>query len=491
MIWKVRLLAVLLGATSVVSFAPFEIAPLSVICISGLLLLSLTADPNNAFKSGFCFGFGMYSAGVSWVYISLSTYGGMPLWMGMISVIGFASLMALFVAITNYFARLFAGNNERLYLIVFPFIWVLFEWTKSWVFSGFPWLDIGYSQTGTWLAGWAPIGGIYLVGFWVVVLAALLVLLVTQRAWFSVFPVLLVLFFSWSLSSVAWTSPLGKPVNIGVVQANIPIEGKWSPKNQQRALQQYRQSSIELSQLSQTDIIVWPETALPLYLSQTDVDFWNRMVPEGVDLITGLLDHDQSNSYNAAILSCSGSRDAPQVYRKRHLVPFGEYQPFQLLFGWVFEYLQLPMSEFSSWGGVQQLKCESGVGIGLSICYEDAFSNEYRAFLGDANILVNISEDAWFGDSLAPHQRRQMAQMRALELGRPMIRSANSGPSLFIDEFGDIAKITPQFESAVASQFVQPMRGSTPFMQLGSWIIWLSLFLFMALLARYAAQFRG
>jgi len=187
-------------------------------------------------------------------------------------------------------------------------------------------------------------------------------------------------------------------------------------------------------------------------------------------------------------LTCGAQR---QLYRKRHLVPFGEYLPLRFLFNWVLDYLQLPMSDSAAWQGQQRLECGENIKIGLSICYEDAFAAEYRAYVGDATLLVNISEDAWFGDSLAPHQRLQMAQMRARELSRPLVRSANSGPSVVIDERGRILAVTPQFEVQTINYKVQPQTGDTPFKRFGNWVIWFSgLVLVLMLSVTYRNKFK-
>ena len=195
--------------------------------------------------------------------------------------------------------------------------------------------------------------------------------------------------------------------------------------------------------------------------------------------MTGLLDSSGTDQkvFNAATLACDGQT---QLYRKRHLVPFGEYLPLRFLFNWVLEYLEFPMSDFASWQGQQALGCGESIKIGLSICYEDAFAAEYREHLGDATILVNISEDAWFGDSFAPHQRTQMAQMRARELARPMVRSSNPGPSFVIDHTGEIKIISDQYQVATFVEKVQPHTGDTLFKRFGNWIIYLSFLLVLA-----------
>lgn len=477
--WKINAISALLGALCVFAFAPFEFYPVSFLSLFGLLFLIRNTAVKSAITIGFSFGLGLYLAGVSWVYVSLATYGGMPLWMGSIAVLGFASLLAVFPALACGLSSYLANSNERRLLLIFPFIWVITEWCKSWVLTGFPWLDIGYTQTPSWLFAWAPVGGIYLVSFAVLMLVALILYAYSARSITCSVGLLILLICSFTLQQKQWVTPVGKPLNVAVVQGNIPIESKWSDSALQPTLSLYRELSEQLVKEHGAELIVWPETALPLYVSQTDANFWQSISPAGSAVLAGMLDHDDDNGYNAAALSCvAGSaeeRETLQVYRKRHLVPFGEYQPLKWLFGWVLEYLNLPMSDFAGWSSHQSLNCGDRIRIGLSICYEDAFSNEYRRFLGDATMLVNISEDAWFGDSLAPHQRTQFAQMRARELGRPMVRSANSGPSLFIDHNGKVLDTTDQFVVAAKSHAIQATTGETPFSRFGSWIVWLSL----------------
>ncbi len=494
MSWKAHLAAAALGAISVLAFAPYELFPLAFFCLAALAWLASPAKsrPKQAFTLGLSFGMGLYMLGVSWVYISLSTYGGMPLWMGSIAVLGFAFVLALFTGgstwLANYLAKrsVGAGSGDkinRVYYGTLPFSWAVFEWSKSWVLTGFPWMDFGYTQTATWFSAWAAVGGIYLVSAVVVVVSVLGVALAISRQWHFGVAIVLIIVTSYMLSALQWTEKAGPPINIGIVQANIPINKKWLSDKQASTLEQYRDLSSALAaeslaeQGQRLDLVVWPETALPLYASQTDQVFWQNIAPKETAVLAGLLDYDGENSYNAALLSCAGQREAPQLYRKRHLVPFGEYQPLKFLFAWVFKYLDLPMSDFAGWQGQQALACGEQINLGLSICYEDAFSNEYKDHLGDATVLINISEDAWFGDSAAPHQRRQLAQMRARELGRPLVRAANSGPSLFIDAFGKVEAATAQFEVAMHYAKVQPMKGSTPFMRFGSWIVWISLLL--------------
>jgi len=467
----VRLLVCVgLGALQVLAFAPFEYWPLSFISLAAFFAILSSLSAKQAFRAGLAYGYGVYGFGVSWVYVSLSTYGGMPLWMGSIAVLGFAGLLALFIAATAV-VSVFACRGKST-LAVIPFVWLIFEWMKSWVLTGFPWLDLGYTQTPTWLSSWAAVGGVYLVGFIVCLISALIVVFSKALLSSNVKPAVLslaamcvIVLSSYSIHHIEWSRPTAEPITVGVIQANVPINDKWQSEVRAKLIENYQRSSHQLANDHKVDLLVLPETAFPLYAQQTDEDFWRNVTPPNTALLTGIMDSPsiaQGNldeSYNAAVLSCEGET---QIYRKRHLVPFGEYMPMRFLFDWVLDYLELPMSDFSAWQGQQSLRC-GDINIGLSICYEDAFSAEYRDHLGEATVLVNISEDAWFGDSLAPHQRRQMAQMRARELSRPMVRSANSGPSLFINHKGEVLEASEQFVAATMVRSVQPHTGDTPF----------------------------
>jgi len=475
------LISCLAGAALVLAFAPFFWSAFAFISLAILFNYWLNADAREAFMHGMAFGLGLFLAGVSWVYVSLSTYGGMPLWMGSIAVILFASVLAFFIAVTGYLLVRLLPVPGLHRLVVVPPCWVILEWLKSWIFTGFPWLEIAYTQTPTWLFALAPIGGVYLISFMVAVLACTLVYLLRgrHRVW-GLIAFVFVWLVAWPLDKIIWSDDIGEPVMVGLVQANVPIQDKWQPAYRDRVIGQFVGLSQQLHEQSQIQLLIWPETALPIYLQQTDAAFWRSITLPGTALLTGLLDSPQPDeTYNAAVLSCD---EQQQVYRKRHLVPFGEYLPLRFLFNWVLEYLKLPMNDLSSWQGSQSLSCADTIKLSLSICYEDAFGSEWRANVQDATVLVNISEDAWFGDSLAPHQRLQMAQMRARELSRPLLRSANTGPSVVIDERGAVLAQTEQFKIQTLAHKVQPQTGDTPYKRLGNWVV---LFSFALLLILY------
>lgn len=473
------------GTLLALSFAPFEFWWLAIISLGLFFHIQLEKPPKSAFLSGLAFGLGLYLVGISWVYNSLHVYGGMPLWMGAIAVFLFSLLLAMFVAVPSWLAACIFKNSENTSLAklssasVLISLWLIFEWSKSWVLTGFPWLDVGYSQTSGVLFGLAPFGGVYLVSFMLLLSSATLALLINGIDKKHRAVLCITMIFCWSGAwfglKLDWTQPQGEKIHVGVVQPNTAINQKWQGHYRDAVIKSLASLTRDLNSEAATtlDFVVWPETALPLYFQQTDADFWRQIVPNSVSVLTGMIDRpNYHQTFNAAVLHCAGES---QLYRKQHLVPFGEYMPLRFLFGWVLDYLNLPMSDLSAWAQPQTLACGAELNIGLSICYEDAFAEEHRISNNKANFLVNISEDAWFGDSFAPHQRLQMGQMRARELAKPMVRSANSGPSAFISHLGEVEAQSPQFTPTTLRHSVQPRQGRTPFSIIGNWIVWVAM----------------
>ncbi len=523
---KLYFLAALAGGLTVASYAPLEWWWLMPLCIATLYYVlqgtslkdsySKTSRLKNSFGTAFIFGLAQFGLGASWVYVSLQTYGNMPVWMATIAVFFFVAALAFFTGLVGLvFALLRFKKAIYWNALIFTALWVISEWLRSVVLTGFPWLDVGYSQTARWLSAYAPIGSVYLVSF-VCVLCSVLALLViqhisaskvrsvesylTKKISAAVLAIATMVFGGALLQTVEWSEASGKTYQIAVVQANVAIENKWDRKFQTKIIDDY----LQLIQQYEADLVILPETALPLYLDQTNANFWQQLRGKNKALLSGVIERDLNTKqiYNSVNLVCGSSQknntlipgqfyQGEQVYRKQHLVPFGEYLPLRSLLNWVLDYLQIPMSDFSAGSVDQVLECD-GMQIGLSICYEDAFTSGVRRSLPQKNqngVLINISEDAWFGDSLAPHQRVQMAQMRALELARPMLRSANSGPSTYINHVGEVQATTKQF---VADSFlveVQPRTGDTPFALFGLWIIGLCAALVL-LVSTYQFRYR-
>ena len=283
-------------------------------------------------------------------------------------------------------------------------------------------------------------------------------------------PVLLAIFLGgWLAGKVEWTEPAGAPLPVALVQGNVPLELKWQPAYRGAILERYRSLS---EQAGDARLIVWPEAAIPARLDEIDPDYLAHLKQRNADFLIGVVERNETTRqyYNSVVSLGRGSG----LYRKQHLVPFGEFLPFPGLFRWLLDSLRIPMSDFSSGPADQPPLTAAGQKIGVSVCYEDAFGEEIIRALPQATLLVNVSEDAWFGDSLAPHQRIQMARLRALEAGRPMLRAANTGPSVVIRHDGEVIARSPQFEQYVLRATVEPRQGATPYSRWGnSLAVWL------------------
>ncbi len=459
------------GALTPLAFAPFGLFPLAVLAPAALFLLWRQASPARAAWRGFLYGFGLFGVGVSWVYVSLHTYGNMPAPLAAFAVVLFAAALAGFPAVVGAVQARFTATARGVKLaLVVPALWVLGEWVRGWFLTGFPWLHLGYSHMDTPLAGFATWSGVYGVSLAVAVSAGLLAAACLDRArrlaWY-VPPLVSV----WVLGAVAgqaeWVRPVGPPLHIALVQANVPLAIKWRPEHRESIINTY----LDMSERApRADLYVWPEAAVPGYFDQVAPQLVPRLEriarARSADFLIGTIERDPRRAayYNSvyAVGRTAGT------YRKRHLVPFGEFLPLPALFGWLVQYLHIPMSNFSAGEDGQALLRAAGHAIGVSVCYEDAFGEEIIGALPAATLLVNVSEDSWFGDSLAPHQRLQMARMRALEAGRPMLRAANSGPSVIIDHRGSVTARSPQFTQHVLAGTVTPTAGLTPYARYGN-----------------------
>jgi len=428
---------------------------------------------------GYLFGMGLFGFGVSWVYVSIHNFGNMPAPLAAVAVLIFISILSGYLALVGWLYVRFLATAHRWFsmLLVLPALWVLFEWIRSWFFSGFPWLNLGYSQVPSFLSSLAPVTGVYGISFFVAISASLISMLWLQPerkpVWIASLTTI------WIVIALAgipdWVTTKGEPVKVAMVQGNIPLARKWVGENRKKIAADY----LRLSR-SQKDaqLIVWPEAAIPGYLDvvQDGVlqDVRQHANDNHVGYIIGIIEREQQSGqrrfYNSAISINADSKD-PGVYRKQHLVPFGEYLPLKPLLGWLIRYLHIPMSNLSHSNNPDNSLKLNGHTVGVSICYEDAFGEEVIRALPGASILVNISEDAWFGHSFAPHQRLQIAQMRAMEAGRPMIRAANTGPSAAIDFTGRITARSDAFVQTVLLATIQPMQGMTPYGRTGNYPI--------------------
>lgn len=470
-------LALLAGASMPLAFAPFSLYPMAIIS-PALLLFSLfrPLSTKRAAWRGVLFGIGMFGCGTSWVYVSFSQFGGMP-------ALGAAAVTATFVLIMSSYIGMFAwfltkyrarAQGLSLWLLM-PSLWTVLEALRSWFLSGFPWLSLGYSQIDSPLNGYAPVFGVFGVSWVVMLSAGGLVSLIQKRqqALFAV-PVVMALWTAgYALAQIAWTEPSAKPVSVALLQGNIPQEFKWHSDYQIPSMRRYLQLARENRDMQ---LIVMPETAVPMLHSHADEFIYLLDVEHqfyGVDFVFGIpYDNPCKHEYfNSVMQVGSGTGLAPTFYHKAHLVPFGEYVPFQEWLGDIMRWLDVPMSEFRAGEEKQPNLQAVGQAIGVSICYEDAYGERVRSSLPEARLLVNVSNDAWFGESIAPQQHLEIARMRALEAGRYLLRATNTGISAIIDPKGKVTAQAPQFEVYSLRSTAQAFQGSTPFVQWGNSLI--------------------
>ncbi len=463
------LLAAFAGILNTLSFAPFNWWPLGLVSFAVLFGIWLVSGTRGAMWCGFTFGVAMFGVGASWVYISLHTYGGMPTIVAGLFVFAGICFISIFPMLCGWLQSLFSKWNAALRLsIIMPVSWILFEWLRGWIFTGFPWLSTGYAWLDTPLSNYAPIGGVYLVGL-IVLLSAGLTASIIRRLSVSngIAGLLLIAVWAggWFLNQTAWTQAEGEPVSVAIIQNNVSIAEKWDRSQSSRIISEYLSKS---RQHQDVDLIVWPEAAVPEYTSQLTDGFWSEVRAHPADFIFGVLYQDetdgQRNDYNSAV---AVTDDQVMIYRKRHLVPFGEYLPLRDVLGGLVEMVSIPMSDFSAWEQPQSPLIAAGNQFAVTICFEDIFPNESKDQVAVAGALLNISEDIWFGDSLAPHQRLQMARFRSRESERPMIRSSNNGLSSLINWKGGIEDYAPQFVQQALKGSIQPRTGVTPYTVFG------------------------
>ena len=461
------------GIISVLAFSPFHLWWASIISLSLLYLLH-QQNHCQAFKSGYLYGLGMFGFGTSWVFNSLYDFGEAPfIAAAAITVVSILVLSVFPALVLKVHAKLCSSANVWMSLVVFAALWALFEWLRSWVLTGFPWLLIGHSLVDSPLAGIIPIFGTFagsaLIAF-LAASAAALIYLSREQLIKSAIGLGVLLIACLYTTSIEWTSKIGeRPVTVSAVQANIPFEMKWDKSRRHEVYQAY----VDLtSKHWDSDIVLWPETAIPTFHRVANKDFipsFERQLKENnTELLSGVFTYEPGTERIFNSLVTLGSE--LQIYNKQHLVPFGEYLPLR----WIFEFFRsivvIPMSDLSPGQGTSVLTLK-GIPVGVSICYEAAFGEEIRRALPEAQLLMNVTNDAWFGNSLAPHQHLQIARTRALETGRYMLRAANTGVSAVIDPKGQIMAESGQFVDQVVTGEVWPMRGSTPFIIWGNWVI--------------------
>jgi len=473
--------SLLLGVATVAGFAPFGFSALPVLTLAALFALWRgAATPRAAAWIGFAFGAGLFGAGASWVYIALAKFGGMEGVLAVLATAFFCSYYSFFLAAAGWLAARLThkGSGER--LAAAAACWTLGEWLRSSFFSGFPWLSAGYAQTQAPLAGYAPLGGVFLVSFAIALSAALLARAaraLRARQWAPVALAAAVFAALWiggaALRAVEWSRPAGDPLAVSLVQGNVEQELKFDPNYRHQTLAIY----ADLVAQTKGRLIVLPESALPMFADEVPAEYVARLravaQARNGDLMLGLFffepraaGEDEDRYVNSVV---SIGTAPTQTYRKRHLVPFGEAIPAKPLVGWfIRRVLHIPLADQTPGSDDQRPLELAGQRVAVNICYEDAFGNELARELPEATLLVNVTNDAWYGRSLAAEQHEQIAAMRAVETSRPMLRATNTGITSMIDHRGAELSRLPWFTRGVLEGAIAGRSGATPFVRVGN-----------------------
>ena len=487
------LFAALAGAVTVFAFAPFGWWPLQILALA-FLFYQVGMDTNVRRSSwlGWAFGVGAAIAGMHWLYITMNRFGNVPGPMAVAAVILLGMYMGLFGALTTGMAtwlrKRWSVPVNAFLLLVLPFAWGITEWMRGWVFTGFPWVASGYAHNASPLAGFAPVVGVYGLGV-IVALCASCVVMLTQRArWFGVGLLCTLMAAGYGLTLFAWTTPQGQPLTVRLLQGNVPQQQKFDPEHVMRVLQQYR----AMTMAERADLIALPETAitiLPQYLPPDYLPSLKTFAAESNSyLLVGLPLSDGPDLYANSAAGFAPAGGTAYRYDKHHLVPFGEFVPPG--FRWFVDMMRIPLGDMTRGAQVQGAFPVKDQLVLPNICYEDVFGEEIalqlRSMDKPATILLNMSNLAWFGESIAIPQHLQISQMRALETGRPMLRATNSGATVVIDGRGQVTASLPNYTQGTLAAKVQGMGGMTPFIHFGNYLL-----LVLAALAFGGAWFSG
>ena len=471
------ILPFLLGILAVAGFAPYYFYPATIASLISLFYLWQKSNTaKQAALLGLMYGLGLFGVGIYWIYISLHDFGGMPWWMASFSTFVLCGFLALFPAIVGALSK---GINYSLLSI--PVFWTLSEWVRSWIFTGFPWLTVGYSQVPqSPLVGYLPIIGVYGISFISVFIASLIAYWLAKPTQSNIWKRMAVaaLILIWGSGSllkfVEWTKPINNSTSVALLQGNISQEIKWSPKITDQTLKTY----LDMAQKSKAKLIIMPETALPMLANRIPHQYMqalkNHALSNQGDILIGVVEgiasanqNDPDQYYNSMLSIGSANT---QTYRKSHLVPFGEFIPLKTVFSWIYQdWLNIPLSDLARGSLEQHPMNVAGQKVAVNICYEDVFGEEIIRQLPEATLLVNVSNDAWYGESLAAYQHMQFSQARAIETGRVMLRATNTGATAMIDSHGKIIAHAAHFSKTTLSIEAQGYTGTTPYVRWGNW----------------------
>ncbi len=481
------LIAAVAGALGVFAFAPFGWWPLQILSLAVLVYQALRADGVRASALvGWAFGFGWCLAGFHWLYIAINRFGGMPGLLAAISIALLAAAMGLYaagaMATTAWLRKRWPLPLPAAALLVLPACWAFFEFLRGWLFTGFPWVTAGYAHNTSPLAGYAPVLGVYGISWLAAVSAGALPLLMHPFRYKAIALLAAIWTGGFALGRIEWTAPSGKPLSVRLVQGNVALENKFDYNHIGDTLRMYQQAVTA----APADLIAIPETGVPLFASQLPpgyLDAFGQFARRSGSHIVLGMPMTNGVEYSNSVLGLPPSlSQSTYRYDKHHLVPFGEFIPTG--FRWFTNLMQIPLGDQTRGAVIQAPFPVKDQKVLPNICYENVFGEEIaeQIALTGATVMLNVSELAWYGESIAIPQHLQMSQMRSLETGRPMLSATNSGATVVITPRGEVAQALPYRKPGVLSATVQGMAGDTPYIKLQN-----KLFLALAALSIGAA----
>ncbi len=475
-------LSFLAGLSLVFAYAPFSQWWLPFIVLPLWLNSVKNLATKAAAKSGFIFAFGWFAAGISWVHVAIDQFGGLPLVISLVLMLLLCLYLSIYPALACYLSAKFT-RSKKLNLSLVPFFWLVAEYLRANVLTGFPWLSLGYTQLDGPLSAFAPVTGEVGINFILLVISVSLVhIYQNQQRLLSSALLVIIIGINFYLSTTSWVTASAKQIKVALIQGNIEQSMKWQPEQEWPTMLKY----LELSRANyDADILIWPESAIPV-LEPTAQDYLSLIDQSAAlnnsAIITGIQNYhyDSKEFFNGLVVAgrkyegdTEGSYiyNSPNRYYKNHLLPIGEFVPLQSILRPIAPLFNLPMSSFTRGNYVQPNLVAKGYHVLPLICFEIAFANQLAAnFTDDTDILLTVSNDAWFGDSHGPHQHLEIARMRALEFGRPLLRATNNGITAVIDHHGKVIARIPQFEEAVLKTDINLASGETPFSQWQRWL---------------------
>lgn len=481
--YKIQMLqACLTGSCGTLAFSPYDIWPAALISITGLLVITINSSANHAAWLGFLWGIGLFGSGLNWIYIGIAKLIWMPIIVNVSLVILFSVYLSLYPMLFSYLlVRICPNSNICRFVLTAPALWTIVEFFRGCILTGFPWLQFGYSQIDGPLRGIAPIFGVEAITYLLVIISGLFALSIKNRCWFPAVIGFMIMILNWPLRFLQWyhVKP-ERAINVALIQENISQSFKDDPNKMNLILNSYLQSTFKY--IDKVQIIIWPESAIPgneIYQNYFLTELDKRLRKNNIRLISGIINPKKIfykyNYYNSILIlgeTIPYKYPRKEYYKKHHLVPFGETFPLKRIFKFLFSNFSWPMISLSQGSYIQKPLTVSKMKFTAAICYEIIFADQVRDnFFRDSDFLLTISNDVWFDHSIGPWQHFQMARMRSLELGRPLLRSTNNGITSVIYANGSIQEQLPQFHRAVLIARIIPTSGVTPYLFIGNWPI--------------------